>query len=92
MAGDDLRKRIDFLEETYEFLLSYAARGLTGRESSGSGELRDYLSDAAKIAGELPELFREAVSELEPDSKEPFESYGEVLASDADATRRALEL
>jgi len=92
MAGEELRKRIDFLEETYEFLLSYAARGLTGKESSGGGELRDYLEDAAKIANELPDLFRAAASEFETDSEESFEAYAKVLASDADATRRALEL
>lgn len=93
MAGDeDLRKRIDFLEETYEFLLSYAARGLTGKEESGSGELRNYLEDATKIVGELPDLFEKAVAELEPESAEPFESYGEVLKADAEATRKALAL
>ena len=92
MTGEELRKRIDFLEETYEFLLSYAARGLTGEERSGGGELRDYLEDAAKIAGELPELFRAAASEFDTDSGESFEAYAEVLESDADATRRALEL
>lgn len=93
MAGDEaLRKRIDFLEETYEFLLSYAARGLTGEESSGSGELRDYLTDATKIVGELPGLFTEAVSELSPESAEPFEAYREVLEADAEATRRTLAL
>lgn len=91
MAREELRTRIDFLEETYEFLLSYAARGLAGEEDSG-GEIRDYLNDAAKITGELADLFRDAIDELDPDVREPYEAYAEVLEEDAANTRSALRL
>lgn len=91
MARQELRERIDFLEETYEFLLSYAARGLRGEEDSG-GRIRDYLHDAVKIVGELGELFREAVDEIGPEDREPYEAYAGVLEADAEATRDTLRL
>ena len=91
MAREELRKRIDFLEETYEFLLSYAARGLT-HEEEGGGQIRDYLEDAEKITGELAGLFEEAVDELDPDDRDPYDDYAEVLEEDASATRAAIRL
>lgn len=91
MAREELRKRIDFLEETYEFLLSYAARGLRGEEGSG-GQIRDYLGDAAKITGELAGLFREAVDELDPDDRDPYDAFADVLEDDAASTGTALRL
>jgi len=90
-AREDLRQRIDFLEETYEFLLSYAARGLTGGEGS-DGQVRDYLDDSVKITGELAGLYREAVDELAPDDRDPYDSYADVVEADASATRAALQL
>ena len=91
MAREELRKRIDFLEETYEFLLSYAARGLRGEEGTG-GQIRDYLGDAATITGELADLFRDAIEELDPEDEDPYEEFADVLEEDAEATGTALRL
>ncbi len=91
MAHEELRKRIDFLEETYEFLLSYAARGLQGEEGSG-GQIRDYLHDAARITEELGDLFREAVERIGPEEPETYLAYARTLEKDAEATGAALRL
>ncbi len=43
----DLKTLIEIIEETYEFMLAYAAQGLEGDEANKSGgQLRDFLVKA----------------------------------------------
>ena len=48
---EDVKTRIDAIEESYEFFLAYAAQGLTSDQGSkAGGQLRScllYTSDAA---------------------------------------------
>ncbi len=44
MTLEDLKARVDRIEESYEFFLAYAAQGLTEESASSAGEqVRDYL-------------------------------------------------
>lgn len=74
---DDVKGRIDAIEESYEFFLAFAAQGLTSDQGSKSGgQLRIFLgkSEAALdgLAGALRGLVVEA-------SLEPATTWAEVL-------------
>jgi siroheme synthase len=90
-ARTELREGIDLLEETYEFLLSYAARGLPGDEGE-AGELRDYLERAAHAVESLAERYRAAVEEEELEPPERHEAYAAVVEEDARKTLAVLRL
>ena len=45
---DEFHKRCEAIEESYEFMLAYAAQGLAGEGASQSGgQLREYLTRAS---------------------------------------------
>ena len=59
MSTDDLKRRIDAIEEGYEFFLAYAAQGLTDDSASKAGEqIRSYLRGFEEALDGLPEAFR----------------------------------
>ena len=79
--------RSDAIEECYEFMLAYAAQGLSGNEGSASGgQLRHFLIRAADALDGLAE----ACSHLEPPVKAA--PYLKVVAADAAASHATLEL
>ncbi len=90
---DDVKGRIDAIEESYEFFLAFAAQGLTSDQGSKSGgQLRIFLgkSEAALdgLAGALHGFVAEA-------SLEPATTWAEVLdvvERDASDTLSALRL
>ncbi|MCY3546564.1 MAG: hypothetical protein OXH51_07540 [Gemmatimonadetes bacterium] len=57
--SDDLKRRIDAIEEGYEFFLAYAAQGLTDESASKAGEqVRSYLRGFEEALDGLDEAFR----------------------------------
>ena len=59
MSREDLKARIDVIEEGYEFFLAYAAQGLTDDASSKIGpQLREYLDRYEVALDGLDEAFR----------------------------------
>ena len=57
--SDDLKRRIDAIEEGYEFFLAYAAQGLTDDSASKAGEqVRSYLRGFEEALDGLDEAFR----------------------------------
>ena len=55
---EKLEKSCDAIEECYEFMLAYAAQGLSGDEGTQSGgQLRGYLTRAASAVAELADTF-----------------------------------
>ncbi len=93
MTPDELRDRINTVEESYEFMLAFAAKGLSGDGADRSGaELRDYLnrSDAALtgLAAELTSLIEQG--NLEP--AERYHSFIAILEQDAQKAQAALQL
>jgi hypothetical protein len=81
-AGD-LSARIDTIEESYEFLLAYAAQGVTDeRASTSGGRARECLARLDAALTGLPALVRSVVSR----------SFADVLERDVDAAQAAVRL
>lgn len=88
MTLDDLKARIDQVEEAYEFCLAYAAQGLTGDAAGASGDqARDFLQRFDGALDGLADGFRA----LLPDAA-GHEAAVSVLERDAAATRALLGL
>lgn len=96
MANDtieQLRAHIHTIEETYEFLLAYAARGIPSDRSSQVGaQLRDYLERSVGASGELAELVRQIVREQQYESADKYEAFAELLEEDGRKARTVFEL
>ena len=90
---EDLRRRCDTIEEAYEFMLAYAAQGLSGDAGSQSGgQLRGFLTRAAAALTGIGDVFSALVEQepLEPVAR--YRAYGAVLDRDARDSLAAIEL
>jgi hypothetical protein len=99
MTLDDLKARIDAIEEGYEFFLAYAAQGLTGDQAGKADEqVRGYLRGFEKALDGLAEAFRahlpggEAAGRADAGATDATEAALEVLRRDAEASRALLQL
>jgi len=64
---DDIRSRVDAIEEAYEFFLAYAAQGASGDKASKSGgQLRLFLEKAVKALDGLAGSVGAAARGMEP--------------------------
>ncbi len=88
-AHDELKARIDAIEESYEFFLAYAAQGLTTDQGAKSGgQLRDFLK---KLEHALDGLADElAVTAVEP--ADAWTDMVSVVRADAHAAHSAVRL
>ncbi|MDE2805008.1 MAG: hypothetical protein OXN18_07680 [Gemmatimonadota bacterium] len=63
--SDDLKRRIDAIEEGYEFFLAYAAQGLADDSASKAGEqVRTYLRGFEEALDGLDGAFRRRLLEV----------------------------
>jgi hypothetical protein len=88
-----VRERCDAIEECYEFMLGYAARGVPGDGSvPDGGQLRDLLARAEQALDGLGDAFGTAVAAagLEPAAR--YRSFLTVLDRDARSSRAAVRL
>lgn len=93
MTITDLKTRIEVIEETYEFMLAYAAQGLVGDAgSSTGGQLRDFLAKAAEAVSKLAPEFRELVESESLEPSERYRAFIDVIEQDARAASAAMEL
>ena len=89
----ELRERIEVIEQTYEFMLAYAAQGLAGDEQAGSaGQIRDFLQRSEIAVNGLSALFNDLVQAKNLEPAERYRSYIEVLERDARSTQAAIRL
>ncbi len=93
MSREDTQKRIDTVEESYEFFLAYAAQGLSGEGAErGSDQVRGFLERMNEALTGLGQ----AVSRIVRDEKlTPVTSYQgmiDVLERDAASTLAAVQL
>ncbi len=89
----DVKGRIDAIEESYEFLLAYAAQGLKSDQGSKSGgQLRAYLQKAEAAIDGFANRLRALVSEETLEPTEHWPNYLEVVERDASATLSAVQL
>jgi hypothetical protein len=85
---DALAERCDVIEESYEFMLAYAAQGVTGEGGSGKGgQIRHFLERAAKALSGLSAAYAAAVGQ-----SETHRAFLAVLDRDAKDSLAAIEL
>jgi hypothetical protein len=90
---EDIVALCDAIEECYEFMLAYAAQGLSGDQGSGPGtQLRELLSRAAQAASGLAATYAGIVRELRLEPVERYHAFLAVLERDAANALAAVEL
>jgi len=88
-----LKERIEVIEETYEFMLAYAAQGLSGDEKAGSvGQLRDLLNRSDTALEGMANQFTVLVDNAKLEPVERYSSFIEVLERDARNSQAAIQL
>ncbi len=90
MTREELRKRIEIVEESYEIFLAYAARGLSADGSDD--EVRQYLRRTDEALTGLANGFTEFVELEKLSPAEPYHATIGVLERDAQAAQAAVQL
>lgn len=86
----ELRSRCDAIEEAYEFMLAFAAQGLTDHRASGSGSaIRSFLEKADVALGDIADVLRQLAQHESPAAAERYRAFVDVLARDAQNARAA---
>lgn len=92
-ASDELKARIDTIEESYELFLAYAAQGVSGEQASkSSGQVREFLQRTEAALPELADLFRKTVQERAAADPDRYERFIIVLGRDAEDSLAAIQL
>lgn len=92
-AADGLKQRIDAIEEAYEFMLAYAAQGLSGDEEGGStSEVREQLRRSDQALEGLAGLLRRVVEEKRLQPAARYQSFVAVVERDARDAQSAIQL
>ena len=92
-ATDELQATVNIVEETYEFCLAYAAKGVSGLMArTGDTQVRDQLEKLAQALPNLADVFLKVVHENEGDGQEQYKGFIEVLRRDAEAGHAAVSL
>jgi len=90
---DRLKERIDHVEAAYEFMLAYAAQGVTGEEEGGSvTEIRAQLKRTDEALEGLAALVEELVATQSLKPAQPYRSFIGVLERDAASAQAAIQL
>ncbi|ETX02596.1 MAG: hypothetical protein ETSY1_03020 [Candidatus Entotheonella factor] len=90
---EDLRADIEAIEEAYEFMLAYAAQGMSGDEAGGTGsQIREVLMRCQAAAGQLPMHLRALVDAKEVDAAGDYHAFIDIVERDAADTCVALRL
>ena len=83
-AADELKARIDTIEESYELFLAYAAQGVSGEQAAkSSGQVREFLQRTERALPELADLFARLVEERGIANAERYHAFIDVLRRDA---------
>ena len=90
---ENIGKRCDSIEECYEFMLAYAAQGITDdRESRNGSQLRELLSNAVDAASGLPAAYTEMAKILDSPTSQKYTAFLDVLNADTTKALAAMEL
>src|SRR5258708_36837639 len=80
----EIWERFEAIEECYEFMLGYAAQGLSNEEGSASGrQVREFLNRAVEALGGLAESCAAAMREEIGERGDRFDTFWAVLDRDA---------
>ena len=81
---DEFRRRCDTIEEAYEFMLAYAAQGLSGDAGSQSGgQVREFLGRAAAALTGMGECLAALIDEERLEPAPRYRAYAAVVDRDA---------
>ena len=90
---DDFQRRCDTIEESYEFMLAYAAQGVSGEEGLQSGgQAREFLKRAATALSGLADVFAILINREQREPLERYHAFLNVLDRDARDALAAVEL
>ncbi len=93
MAREDLKDRIGVIEESYEFMLGYAAQGLSGdRQAPAGSQLRDYLKRSDTALTGLSQVFTALAEQEKSETVEQHCAFAAVLERDARDAQTAIRL
>jgi hypothetical protein len=89
----DIAERCNTIEESYEFMLAYAAQGLpTDSGSQSGGQIREYLRRGAHALRGLEESCARALQQERLEPAEHYQAFFKVLIRDAADSLAAIEL
>ena len=92
-ATDELKASVDIVEETYEFCLAYAAKGVTAYMArTADTQARDQLEQHEQALPGLGEVFLKGVEDFPEDGRDQYTGFIEVLRRDAESGRAAVQL
>ena len=90
---DDLAQRCETIEQAYEFMLAYAAQGLSGDAGSQTGgQLRDLLSRATAALQGLSDQYGALVDAEHLQPRDKYAAFLQVLSRDAGDALAAMDL
>jgi hypothetical protein len=88
-----LADRVNAIEECYEFMLAYAAQGLSGDQGSTSGgQLRELMRRAVEALSGLAEAYQAAVEKEGLLPAAPYAPFLAVIGRDAADSLAAMEM
>lgn len=87
-----IAQRIDAMEETYEFMLAYAAQGVMREETTDGEGIRLFLQRMAAALEDLAAIAAAEARPLLPDLAEACGAFVTVLADDAAKALAAVRL
>jgi hypothetical protein len=89
----DIAERCNTIEESYEFMLAYAAQGLPSDQGSQSGgQVREYLDRAVRAISGLAESCATALEQERLEPAERYQAFFAVLKRDASDSLAAVGL
>tara|TARA_B100001971_G_scaffold92888_1_gene85566 strand:+ start:4562 stop:5020 length:459 start_codon:yes stop_codon:yes gene_type:complete len=92
-AKDELHERCNAIEESYEYMLAYAAQGVSGESGSQTGgQIRGYLTGTDTALTGLADVFRSLVAETKVESPDVYEVFIQMLERDAQDAQAAVRL
>jgi hypothetical protein len=89
----ELKERCNAIEECYEFMLGYAAQGLSSDRGSGAGEqIREFLNGAVKALDGLSQSCVVAAGDAGLEPAEKYQAFFDVLNRDARDSLAAIQM
>jgi len=92
-ATDTLKTCVDVVEETYEFCLAYAAKGVTAEMArTMDTQAREQLEKMDRMLPQLADAFLGVAEQQDDAIQGHYTAFIDVLRQDADAGRAAVQL
>ncbi len=92
-AQEELHDRCNAIEESYEYMLAYAAQGVSGESGSQTGgQVREYLTRTDTALTDLAAVFRRLVVEAKISQADTYETFIQMLERDARDAQAAVQL